>query len=163
MESPSRPESSVSSFATYGATVSDPVVGFLNLELKTGNMKLIKTSEDGKVEGIRLIITGEGYNATKTTDFRGEIDISDLNLHANTVTEQAIDKYEPQQTQRVTIGSGPSRLDMLLYFGNILFGGFNPCAPACQTDEQPHALRNSHRLKYGQPHIRPMNFPPGQR
>ena len=37
-------------FATYGATVSDQMVGYLNLEVKTGNMKLIKTSEDGKVE-----------------------------------------------------------------------------------------------------------------
>ena len=36
-------------FATYGATVSDQMVGYLNLEVKTGNMKLIKTSEDGKV------------------------------------------------------------------------------------------------------------------
>ena len=39
-------------FATYGTTVSDQMVGYLNLEVKTGNMKLIKTSEDGKVEGI---------------------------------------------------------------------------------------------------------------
>ena len=41
-------------FATYGTTVSDQMVGYLNLEVKTGNMKLIKTSEDGKVEGFPL-------------------------------------------------------------------------------------------------------------
>ena len=38
-------------FATYGETVSDQMVGYLNLEVKTGNMKLIKTSEDGQVAG----------------------------------------------------------------------------------------------------------------
>ena len=80
-------------FATYGATVSDQMVGYLNLEVKTGNMKLIKTSEDGKVEGISFTITGEGYSATKTTNSAGEIDITDLNPGVYTVTEQSIDKY----------------------------------------------------------------------
>lgn len=93
-------------FATYGATVSDPMTGFLNLEIKTGNMKLIKTSEDGKVEGIRFTFVGEGLNTTKTTGANGVIDITDLNPGVYTVTEQAIDKYEPQAVQRVTIVSG---------------------------------------------------------
>ncbi len=93
-------------FATYGETVSDSMVGYLNLEVKTGNMKLIKTSEDGQVAGINFTITGEGYSATKTTNEAGEIDISDLNPGVYTVTEQSIDKYEPQETQRVTIVSG---------------------------------------------------------
>ena len=69
-------------------------------------MKLIKTSEDGQVAGINFTITGEGYSATKTTNEAGEIDISDLNPGVYTVTEQSIDKYEPQETQRVTIVSG---------------------------------------------------------
>lgn len=107
-------------FATYGATVSDPVVGYLNLEVKTGGMKLIKTSEDGKVDGIRFTITGEGYSATKATDSRGEIDISDLNPGVYTVTEQSIDKYEPQQTQRVTIVSGQTAT---VHFNNVLKRG----------------------------------------
>ena len=93
-------------FATYGETVSDQMVSYLNLEVKTGNMKLIKTSEDGQVAGINFTITGEGYSATKTTNEAGEIDISDLNPGVYTVTEQSIDKYEPQETQRVTIVSG---------------------------------------------------------
>lgn len=46
-------------FATYGETVSDYMVGYLNLEVKTGNMKLVKTSEDGQVAGISFTITGE--------------------------------------------------------------------------------------------------------
>ena len=93
-------------FATYGETVSDYMVGYLNLEVKTGNMKLVKTSEDGQVAGISFTITGEGYSATKTTNEAGEIDITDLNPGVYTITEQSIDKYEPQETQRVTIVSG---------------------------------------------------------
>ena len=58
---------------TYGVSVSDPISGYMNLEIKTGNMKLIKIAEDDKVEGISFNITGEGYAATKTTDSKGEI------------------------------------------------------------------------------------------
>lgn len=107
-------------FATYGTTVSDQMVGYLNLEVKTGNMKLIKTSEDGKVEGISFTITGERYNATKTTNAAGEIDITDLNPGVYTVTEQSIDKYEPQATQRVTIVSGQTAT---VTFNNVLKRG----------------------------------------
>lgn len=107
-------------FAAYGATVSDPVSGLLKLEVMTGSMKLIKTSEDGKVDGIRFSITGEGYSATKTTNAQGEIDITDLNPGVYTVTEQAVDKYEPQAVQRVTIVSGQTST---VHFNNVLKRG----------------------------------------
>ena len=93
-------------FATYGATVDDPVTGYMSLEVMTGSMKLVKTSEDGKVGDISFTISGEGVNTTRTTDANGVIEISDLNPGVYTVTEQAIDKYEPQETRRVTIVSG---------------------------------------------------------
>lgn len=93
-------------FTTYGATVSDPVTGYLKLEIMVGNMHLLKTSEDGKVSGISFTISGEGYHEVKTTNEDGVIDICDLNPGVYTVTEQVIDKYEPQEVQRVTIVSG---------------------------------------------------------
>ena len=107
-------------YTTYGVTVSDPVTGYLNLEVKTGGMKLIKTSEDGKVEGISFTISGEGFHETRTTNSAGEIDISDLNPGVYTVTEQAIDRYEPPQSQRVTIVSGQTAS---VHFNNTLKRG----------------------------------------
>ncbi|HHZ07046.1 MAG TPA: Cys-Gln thioester bond-forming surface protein [Clostridiales bacterium] len=107
-------------FTTYAAEVSDPVTGYLNLEVKTGNMKLVKTSEDGKVEGIRFSFSGDGYNSTKTTGANGVIDITDLNPGVYTVTEQSIDKYEPQAVQRVTIVSGQTST---VTFNNVLKRG----------------------------------------
>ena len=107
-------------YTTYGVTVSDPVTGYLNLEVKTGGMKLIKTSEDDKVEGISFTISGEGFHETRTTNSAGEIDISDLNPGVYTVTEQAIDRYEPPQSQRVTIVSGQTAS---VHFNNTLKRG----------------------------------------
>ena len=89
-------------FATYGTTVSDQMVGYLNLEVKTGNMKLIKTSEDGKVEGISFTITGEGYNATKTTNAAGEIDITGLPVDEYAGT----DSTGGARFENVLIGTG---------------------------------------------------------
>ena len=107
-------------FTTYGTTVSDPVSGYLKLEVMTGNMHLVKTSEDGKVDGISFTISGEGYNEIKKTDANGVIDITDMNPGVYTVTEQSIDKYEPQAVQRVTIVSGQTAT---VTFNNVLKRG----------------------------------------
>lgn len=92
--------------ATYGAEVSDPVSGYLKLEVKTGNLHLIKTSEDGIVGGITFKISGNGYTASKTTNSKGIIDATDLEPGEYTITEQSIDKYRPQSSKKVTIVSG---------------------------------------------------------
>ena len=103
-----------------GVENTDRVTASLNVETPTGNMKLIKTSEDGKVAGISFTITGERYSATKTTNEPGEIDISDLIPGVYTVTEQSIDKYEPQAIQRVTIVGGQTAT---VTFDNVLKRG----------------------------------------
>ncbi len=75
-------------------------------ELIPGNCKIVKTSEDGKVDGIEFTITGNGVNKTVTTANGGQITVMDLKPGTYTVTEKAIDKYEPQSSQSVTIVSG---------------------------------------------------------
>ena len=41
---------------TYAQTVNDPVKGFLKLKVSYGSAKIVKTSEDGKVDGISFRI-----------------------------------------------------------------------------------------------------------
>ena len=91
---------------TYAQTVSDPVKGYLNIKVSYGSAKIIKTSEDGKVEGISFTITGNGVNKTVTTGAGGVIQIDNLAPGVYTVTEQSYDKYEPQEVRRVTVVSG---------------------------------------------------------
>ena len=92
---------------TYGETVSDPVNAYFLLDMEAvGTMHLVKTSEDGVVSGIPFTITGNGISKNVVTGPDGTIDISDLIAGTYTVTEQSIDRYEPQQSQQVTIAGG---------------------------------------------------------
>ena len=62
--------------------------------------------ETGKVDGINFTITGNGINQTVTTANGGKFQIDNLMPGIYTVTEQAYDKYEPQETHRVTVVAG---------------------------------------------------------
>lgn len=77
-------------------------VEFAN-KLKRGDIKLIKTSEDGVIEGITFTVTGGDINQTVTTDKDGVISIKGLLPGEYTITEEPIDRYEPQQEQRITV------------------------------------------------------------
>ena len=61
-------------------------VGFIN-QAHRGNLKIVKTSSDGKVEGFTFRITGEDYDRTFTTSSDGVILIEDLRVGKYTVTE----------------------------------------------------------------------------
>lgn len=71
-----------------------------------GKAKIIKTSEDGKVEGIRFHISGNGVDKDVVSGKNGEILVENLRPGIYTVTEQVYDQYEPQETRRVTVVSG---------------------------------------------------------
>lgn len=71
-----------------------------------GSCKIVKTSEDGRVDGISFKIEGNGINKTVTTKDGGQIKIDNLKPGIYTVTEITEDKYEPQETRRVTVVSG---------------------------------------------------------
>lgn len=79
---------------------------FLNLKVSYGSAKIIKTSEDGKVDNLTFTVTGNGVNQTVKTNAKGEIQIDNLMPGVYTVTEMDYDKYEPQESRRVTVVSG---------------------------------------------------------
>ena len=86
----------------------DPVsMAFSGSVTPLGDMKLVKTSEDGVVAGINFTVTGaKGFSKTVTTNANGEIDISNLAPGTYTITEENIDRYVPNQSQTITISSG---------------------------------------------------------
>lgn len=85
----------------------DPVsVAFSGSITPLGDMKLVKSSEDGIVAGINFTVTGaNGFSKTVTTNANGEIDISDLVPGTYTITEENIDRYVPNQSQTITVSS----------------------------------------------------------
>lgn len=85
----------------------DPVsMAFSGSITPLGDMKLVKTSEDGIVAGINFTVTGaKGFSKTVTTNANGEIDISNLAPGTYTITEENIDRYVPNQSQTITVSS----------------------------------------------------------
>ena len=105
---------------SYTQSVNDPVQGFVNLKVSFGAAKIIKTSEDGKVDGISFRIQGEGIDQMVATQNGGQIQVDHLRPGVYTVTEQTTDPYEPQETRRVTVVSGQTST---VTFNNVLKRG----------------------------------------
>lgn len=105
---------------TYTQSVNDPVKGYLNLKISYGSAKIVKTSEDGKVDGVSFRIQGNGIDKTVKTVNGGQIQIDNLMPGVYTVTEQTENKYEPQEIRRVTVVSGQTAT---LNFNNKLKRG----------------------------------------
>jgi uncharacterized surface anchored protein len=114
------PDGGIQDIVTYAQSVSDPVNGYLNIKVSYGSAKIVKTSEDGKVEGLSFTITGNGVNKTVKTGAGGVIQIDNLTPGVYTVTEQNYDKYEPQEVRRVTVVSGQVAT---VNFNNVLKRG----------------------------------------
>ena len=103
-------------FATYNADGGDPVGCYIKVKTDAvGSAGLVKTSEDGKVEGIQFQITGsDGSSTTKTTDASGNIDIDGLPIYAAdgsrityTATEINVpNKYVKPQSQTFQLTEG---------------------------------------------------------
>ena len=89
-----------------GVENADSVKCYINVETPTGTIVLKKTSEDEVVEGISFHIKGNGVDKTVKTDKNGNITVEGLFPATYTITEQSIDRYEPQQTQTITLIGG---------------------------------------------------------
>lgn len=106
--------------ATYAATVSDPVTAFLRLRVSTGNIKIVKTSEDGRVDGITFRIKGNGIDKTVKTANGGSITADNLAPGEYTVTEETPEEYAEREAQHITVTSGQTAT---VSFNNILKKG----------------------------------------
>ena len=114
----------------YGdASLQDVVVGvesaaditvYLSVKIPYGHVQIVKTSEEGIVEGLRFQITGNGINKTVATGKNGKIKVENLNPGTYTVTELTEERYEPQKSQKVTVAGGQTAK---VEFSNILKRG----------------------------------------
>lgn len=97
--------------------LTDPVSASFKVKTATGNARIVKTSEDGEVEGIKFTLTGNGLTYTGTTDSKGVFLKENIPAGTYTVTEESIDKYVPQKSQTVTVRGGETAT---VNFDNIL-------------------------------------------
>lgn len=114
------PGNGIQDVVSYSQNVSDPVSGFVKMKVSYGSCKIVKTSEDGKVDGINFTISGNGVNQTVTTANGGKFQLDNLMPGVYTVTEQSIDKYVPQEVHRVTVVAGQVAT---VNFNNVLKRG----------------------------------------
>ena len=88
-------------------------VGFIN-EVMRGNLKIVKTSSDGKVKGFAFRITGaNGYEIILETDENGEIFIEGLRIGDYTVSEMnnfAFSMYVLPDDKTATVKSGATTI-----------------------------------------------------
>lgn len=99
---------------------NDPVPAYFKVRTAAGSAKIIKVSEDGKVDGITFRIQGEGVDKTVKTANGGVIQVDNLRPGVYTVTETEYDRYVPQETRRVTVVSGQVAT---VTFNNVLKRG----------------------------------------
>ncbi len=97
--------------------LTDPVSASFKVKTATGNARIVKTSEDGEVEGIKFTLTGNGLSYTGVTDSKGVFLKENIPAGTYTVTEESIDKYVPQKSQTVTVRGGETAT---VNFDNIL-------------------------------------------
>lgn len=96
---------------------ADPIRAYFKVKTSSGNLKLVKTSEDGNVANIEFTIKGDGYSKTAKTNSKGEFELTDLVPGSYTVTEITDSKYETQKSQTVKVESGKTET---VTFKNVL-------------------------------------------
>lgn len=99
---------------------ADPIRAYFKVKTSSGNLKLVKTSEDGNVANIEFTVKGDGYSKTVKTNSKGEFELTDLVPGSYTVTEITDSKYETQRSQTVKVESGKTAT---VTFENILKKG----------------------------------------
>ncbi len=89
---------------------NDPIRAYFKVKTSQGNLKIVKTSEDGKVANVKFKITGDNYSDEVTTNTNGEIEIKNLKVGTYTITEIVSAEYEAQKSQTVTVENGKTAI-----------------------------------------------------
>ena len=96
---------------------ADPIRAYFKVKTSSGNLKLIKTSEDGNVANIEFTVKGDGYSKTVKTNSKGEFELTDLVPGKYTVTEHTPTEYAEQKSKTVNVESGKTAT---VTFKNVL-------------------------------------------
>lgn len=96
---------------------ADPIRAYFKVKTGSGNLKLVKISEDGNVSNIEFTVKGDGYSKTAKTNSKGEFELTDLVPGKYTVTEQTPTEYAEQKSKTVNVESGKTAT---VSFSNVL-------------------------------------------
>ena len=96
---------------------ADPIRAYFKVKTSSGNLKLVKTSEDGNVANIEFTVKGDDYSKTVKTNSKGEFELTDLVPGKYTVTERTPTKYAEQKSKTVNVESGKTAT---VSFSNVL-------------------------------------------
>ena len=105
--------------ATCGFAGRDPTSVTFNVKVELdGSMKIVKTSEDGKVSGVRFRVSGNGVDTTVQTGTDGTIIVPNLKAGSYTVTELDVpDQYVQPKSQTITVKANETAT---VSFSNVL-------------------------------------------
>ena len=96
---------------------ADPIRAYFKVKTSSGNLKLVKTSEDGNVANIEFTVNGDGYSKTAKTNSKGEFELTDLVPGKYTVTEHTPTEHAEQKSKTVNVESGKT---VTVSFSNVL-------------------------------------------
>lgn len=96
---------------------ADPIRAYFKVKTSSGNLKLVKISEDGNVANIEFTVKGDGYSKTVKTNSKGEFELTDLVPGKYTVTEHTPTEYAEQKSKTVNVESGKTAT---VSFSNVL-------------------------------------------
>ena len=96
---------------------ADPIRAYFKVKTSSGNLKLVKTSEDGNVANIEFTVKDDGYSKTVKTNSKGEFELTDLVPGKYTVTEHTPTEYAEQKSKTVNVESGKTAT---VSFSNVL-------------------------------------------
>ena len=96
---------------------ADPIRVHFKVKTSLGNLKLVKTAEDGNVANIEFTVKDDGYSKTVKTNSKGKFELTDLVPGNYTVTEHTPTEYAEQKSKTVNVESGKTAT---VSFSNVL-------------------------------------------